>query len=292
MFAYIIPIAFMGILGLLLATVLAIANKHLYFFEDPRVDEVEEMLPHANCGACGAVSCRAFAEKLVEGKLQPSNCTVNSMEMNRAIANFLNIDVGGGERLIARLACAGGSNVTKRYADYEGLADCRAAAQVSGAGKGCTWGCLGYGDCAEVCDFDAIMMNALGLPVVSAKLCTACGDCIKICPRDLFSLQPADHRLWVACKNLEKGEAAEKECAVACIACGHCAVDAPEGLIMMRNNLAEIDYSKNSLSSRTAIERCPTGAIVWLEDGLQKGHDAVKIIRKGALPIDRFSSST
>ena len=55
----------------------------------------------------------------------------------------------------------------------------------------------------------------------------------------------------------------------------------------MENNLAVIDYSRNSLASRLAIERCPTGAIVWLDDraGVQRGREAVKIVRKEALPI-------
>ena len=44
---------FMLGLGVVLASVLAIANRKLYVYEDPRIDEVEEMLPHANCGACG-----------------------------------------------------------------------------------------------------------------------------------------------------------------------------------------------------------------------------------------------
>ena len=130
-------------------------------------------------------------------------------------------------------------------------------------------------------------MDRHGLPVVDVELCTACGDCMDACPRDLFSLHAVSHRLWVACKNLEKGEAAEAECLVMCTACGRCAADAPEGLITIENNLAVIDYSKNALASRLAIERCPTGAIVWLEDGvaMHKGKEAVRVVRKEALPV-------
>lgn len=60
--------AFMLCLGIALAFILAIANRKLYVYEDPRIDEVEEMLPHANCGACGKPGCRPFAEALVKGK--------------------------------------------------------------------------------------------------------------------------------------------------------------------------------------------------------------------------------
>lgn len=281
-------VGFMAVLGLLLAGVLAVANRRLYVYEDPRIDQVEAMLPSANCGSCGTAGCRAFAEKLVSGELQPGLCTVNPNEANQMIANFLGVELGSQEKRVARLACAGGSNVATRRASYSGLDSCRAAAMVAGGGKGCAWGCLGLGDCAKVCEFDALTMNAHELPVVDVERCTACGDCVEICPRDLFSLHAISHRLWVACKSLEKGDRAEADCAVACTACGRCAADAPEGLIQIENNLAVIDYGKNALASRLAVERCPTGAIVWLDDetGIaQKGRDAKRIVRKGALPV-------
>ena len=281
-----VAVGFMAGLGLTLATVLVIANRRLFVHEDPKIDEVEELLPHANCGACGTAGCRVFAEKLVAGELQPGACTVNSAEMNQIIADYLGVELGSREKRVARLACAGGSNVARRHGDYQGVESCRAAALVAGGGKGCAWGCLGLGDCERICDFDAIVMDRHDLPEVIDDLCTACGDCVDICPRDLFSLQPLSHHLWVACKNLEKGEAAEAECVVACNGCGRCAADAPGGLVAIENNLAVIDYSRNALASRIAIERCPTGAIVWLDGGVQKGREAVRIVRKEALPLE------
>ena len=282
-----IAVAFMALLGLLLAAILALANKQLFVYEDPRIDEVEDMLPHANCGACGTAGCRAFAEKLVNGELQPGKCTVNSPDMNALIAEYLGVELGAEERRVARLACAGGTHVARVRASYSGLDTCRAAALISGGGKGCAWGCLGFGDCEQVCDFDAIVMDRHGLPVVDNEKCTACGDCVDICPRDLFSLHPVDHRLWVACKNQEKGDEAEADCAVVCTACGLCAADAPEGLITMVDNLAVVDYTRNRLASPLAIQRCPTGAIVWLEDEavITKGKQARKIVRKNPLPV-------
>ena len=280
-------VGFMAVLGLILASVLVVANKRLYVFEDPRIDQVEELLPKANCGACGTAGCRQFAEKLVQGEIEPVKCTVNTKEMNQVIADFLGVDLGAGEKRVARLACAGGIHVAYIRASYGGVQSCRGAALVSGGGKGCSWGCLGLGDCAEVCEFDAIHLDKHGLPVVSEDKCTACGDCVTVCPKDLFSLHPVSHRLWVACKNQELGDEAQHQCQVVCTACGRCAQDSPEGLIEIRDNLAAIDYAKNSLASKVAIERCPTGAIVWLEkDGtVVKGRDARKVIRKAPLPV-------
>lgn len=277
----------MAALGVALAILLAVASRRLYVYEDPRIDEVEDMLPHSNCGACGTPGCRPFAEMLIKGEVEPGQCTVNSANANQEIADYLGVAVGDIEKQVARLACAGGVHVARTRARYEGMKSCRAASLVSGGGKGCTWGCLGLGDCEVVCDFDAITMNRHGLPVVDADKCTACGDCVEVCPKKLFSLQPVSRRLWVACMNQQPGDEAELECEVACTACARCAADAPEGLITMRNELAVIDYSKNALASRIAIERCPTGAIVWLDDktGPQRGRDAKKVVRQEALPI-------
>src|SRR5512143_1582110 len=136
---------FMALLGVALAWLLAAASRRLYVFEDPRIDQVEEMLPHSNCGACGTAGCRNFAEGLVEGKLQPVQCTVNSPDQNRAIAGLLGVALGEQEKRVARLACAGGTHVAFIRARYEGLGSCRAAAVVGGGGKGCAWGCLGLG---------------------------------------------------------------------------------------------------------------------------------------------------
>lgn len=270
-----------------MAALLVLANKRLAVFEDPRIDRVEDLLPHANCGACGTAGCRQFAEKLVAGEVDPGQCTVNAKVTNQVIADFLGVSLGKHEKRVARLACAGGNHVARNRGEYRGLGTCRAAALVSGGGKGCTWGCLGLGDCEVVCDFDAILMTRQGLPEVDAEACTACGDCVTVCPKKLFSLHPVSHRLWVACKNQEMGDEAEADCQVICTACGRCAQDAPEGLIEISNNLAVVNYEKNSLASRVAIERCPTGAIVWLDDrqGAQKGRDAKRVVRRAPLPL-------
>ncbi|MDP6449397.1 MAG: RnfABCDGE type electron transport complex subunit B [Lentisphaeria bacterium] len=272
-------------MGTGLAVVLAAANRRLYVYEDPRIDDVEDMLPSNNCGACGTPSCRIFAELAVLRKIAPGKCTVNTPDANAAIADYLGVDAGTEEKRVARLACAGGSHVARNRAYYSGLETCRAAAMVEGGPKSCTWGCLGFGDCMTVCDFDAITMDEHGLPVVNEDLCTACNACVEVCPKSLFSLQPLSHRLWIACKNEAEGGVAEADCEVACTACGRCAADAP-GLITMQNNLAQIDYTQNHLATRTPIQRCPTGAIVyWNSDGTaEKGVAAKKIIRTSPLP--------
>ena len=277
-------VAAMGGLTIILAALLILANKKLFVVEDPRIDMVEEMLPNTNCGACGYPGCRPFAEALLKGEILPGSCTVSSEEGREEIADFLGVDVGAQEKRVARLACAGGINVARNRARYQGLQTCRAAAQVAGGGKGCFWGCLGLDDCEVVCDFDAIHMDAFSLPVVDEDNCTACNDCVEICPKDLFSLHPVSHRLWVACKNQETGDEILEDCEVACTACERCVMDATRGLIWMENNLPVVDYSKDH-ATRAPIQRCPTGAIVWLDKkGPVKGVHSKKVLRKSTLP--------
>ncbi len=278
-----IPILTLGLLTLALAGLIAVANKKLYVYEDPRIDQVEDMLPHANCGACGFPGCRPFAEALVSGQVLPGKCSVSSDAGRAAIASFLGVALGAEEKRVARLACNGGINVAINQAYYKGVSTCQAATLISGGGKACSWGCLGYGDCEVVCDFDAISMNEFGIPVVDIKKCTACGDCVEACPKMLFSIHPISHRLWVACKSLEAGDEVLDVCDVGCSACGKCVMDAEDNMITMVKNLPVINYSKNH-KTQDPIQRCPTGAIVWLDDkdGIIKGKEAKKIIRKGS----------
>jgi Na+-translocating ferredoxin:NAD+ oxidoreductase RNF subunit RnfB len=277
---------FMACLGLALAGVLAFANRRLFVYEDPRIGEVEDLLPKSNCGACGVAGCRAFAEKAVAGEIVPAQCTVNSAEGIQAIARLLGVAAGEVEKRVARLACAGGKHVAWTRARYAGLATCRAATVVSGGGKECAWGCLGLGDCVTVCDQDAITLDDHGLPVVDAEKCTACNDCVEVCPKGLFSLEAISHKLWVACKNRAEGDAAEASCEVACTACGKCVAEAPPGLMALKNNLVEIDYRFNERAASSFIDRCPTGAIVWFDtpNHARRGHESKKILRHDALP--------
>ena len=257
--------AIMTGIGLFFGTVLAVAQRFLRVDEDPRIEATNELLPGTNCGACGQPGCLPFAEKLVAGEVEPGQCTVSTDEAIESIAELLQVDAGRTEKLVARLRCAGGSRQAHQIAEYRGFEGCRAAAVVSGGGKGCAWGCLGLGDCERACTFDAIHMNANGLPQVDTTKCRACPDCVAACPKDLFELVPLDQHLYVQCNIPLAGEAATQLCATACDACGRCAADAAPGLIRMEGNLPVIDLASGATPSPEAVYRCPTNAIVWLE---------------------------
>jgi Na+-translocating ferredoxin:NAD+ oxidoreductase RNF subunit RnfB len=260
-----LSVMILGGVGIIFAIFIAAAYRKLRVWEDPRIEAVAGMLPNANCGACGLPGCRAFAEQAVEGKIQPAQCSVMNADGVAAIAGYLGVEAGQAVKRVARLLCAGGLDVTTRTAQYRGLSTCAAATSVAGGGKGCAWGCLGLGDCATACDFGAITMNEVGLPVVDPALCTACGDCVTACPKDLFAIRPLDQHLLVQCRNLLTGDAVLEQCRVACTACGKCVQDGAPGLISVATGVAVIDDSFLSLEDPAAVARCPTGAIVWLQ---------------------------
>ena len=281
-------IAILTLAGLcfIFATLLVLAHRVLHVDEDPRIDAVQLMLPGTNCGACGYPGCLGLSEAIVKGEVLPGKCTVMTEDERDEVAAFMGVDAGAEEKVVARLACAGGKNSARNRAQYAGIESCRGAELVAGGGKACFWGCLGMGDCESVCELDAIYMNEHGLPVVIEDKCTACNDCVEACPKDLFSLHPVSHRLWVACKNLEKGEKVIADCEVGCDACARCEKDAPQGLVTMVNNLPVVDYDRNMAgkpNAKEAIERCPTGAIVWFDekDGPLTGRAAHRVIRQG-----------
>lgn len=286
----ILGVAILFGLGVVFATLLAVAHRRFRVEEDPRIDRVEELLPGANCGACGSPGCRAFAERVVKGEAKPGRCTVSPAEKVEEIAALLGVEMGTEEKRVARLLCAGGKNEAHQAARYAGESTCRAATIVSAGGKGCIWGCLGYGDCETACTFGAIAMNEDRLPVVDIDRCTACGDCVSACPKDLFVLAPLRQKLIVQCRSLLAGEAAEALCSVACNACGRCALDAPEDLIEMRNNLPVIDTEKLEFQTAAATARCPTGAIAWVE-GRQFARPAAAVLPLGRVGVHREDSA-
>jgi electron transport complex protein RnfB len=276
-------IAVMTGLGLWFAVVLAIAYRFLRVEEDPRLEVVEELLPGNNCGACGQPGCVAFAEKLVTAEATPGKCTVADEGTLEQLATFLGVDVGAEEKRIARLKCAGGAANVRDFARYQGMSTCRGAVVVDGGGRGCIWGCLGLGDCERACTFDAIAMNEDDLPVVEPDLCTACGDCVDVCPVDLFVLVPESEKLFVQCSSPLAGEDALSRCNVACDACGRCALDSPGDTVEMVNGLPIVHYDRGVRPTPAATWRCPTASIVWLEGKqFEEPEDEVPLRRQHA----------
>jgi len=264
----IISVAALGGLGFFAAIVLFFIASKFKVFEDPKIDEVEEALPAANCGGCGSPGCRAFAEATVKSakenkNLDGLNCPVGGNDVMQQVGSILGLEVAAQVPLIAVIRCSGSHANTPAKVKYEGVSSCAFSHALFAGEGGCQYGCLGDGDCVAACDFDAIHMSPeTGLPVVNDK-CTACGACVEACPRDIIELRkkgPKDRRIFVSCVNKEKGGPAKKNCSVACIGCGKCEKECKFDAIKIENFLAYIDFNNCTLC-RKCVEVCPTNAI-------------------------------
>ena len=260
----IFTIATLAVLGLLLAIVLYIVAQKFKVEEDPRIDIVESKLPGANCGGCGKAGCRAFAEAAVKEGLDKCFCPVGGNPTMQKIAEALGLTVEAKEPQVAVVRCSGSCDKRKKTTVYDGLATCSTIASLYSGDTDCKFGCLGRGDCEAACKFDAIKVNPeTGLPEVDEEKCTACGACAKACPKGIIELRnkgPKSRRLYVACRNQDKGAVARKACLAACIGCGKCQKVCAFEAITIENNLAYIDYTKCRMCRKCAAE-CPTGAI-------------------------------
>lgn len=261
----IFTIAILVGLGIVAALVLYIIAQKFKVYEDPRIDQVEEMLPSANCGGCGFAGCRAMATALVEQEdISALYCPPGGQETMSKIAGFLGKSAGEKEPLVAVVRCNGQTCNRTKTNIFDGADSCAVIAATYGGETGCTWGCLGKGDCTLVCTFDAIHMNPeTGLPEVDEEKCTACGACVKACPKIIIELRkkgPKGRRVFVSCINKDKGAVAMKSCKVACIGCGKCVKACPFEAITLENNLAYIDPMKCRIC-RKCVPECPTKAI-------------------------------
>jgi len=261
----IITIISLSAIGIFAAVILYYAAQKFKVYEDPRIGQVEELLPSANCGGCGFPGCRNFAEALVKAdSLDDLYCPVGGNETMANIAKFLGHEATEKEPYIAVLRCNGACEFRPPVNKYDGARSCKIESNLYSGDTGCQYGCLGHGDCVEVCNFDALYMDPItGLPVVNQDNCTACGKCVEECPKDLFELRPKgkkDRRIFVACRNEDKGGIAKKSCSVACIGCGKCVKVCPFDAITMENFLAYIDPIKCKLC-RKCVPECPTNAI-------------------------------
>lgn len=277
----------LGAIGIAAAVVLYFVAQKFKVIEDPRIDDVEQALPAANCGGCGYPGCRGFAEATVRSAsdnkhIEGLNCPVGGNDVMKAVAAILGLEVEESKPLIAVVRCNGSRQNSPQKVAYDGPATCAFAHNLYSGEGGCPYGCLGLGDCVASCQFDAIHMDPVtGLPVVNDK-CVACGACVKACPRGIIELRhkgPKDRRIFVSCVNKEKGGPAKKNCEVACIGCGKCEKECKFDAITITNNLAYIDFEKCKLCRKCAPV-CPTNAIHELHFPPKKEKPATETVEE------------
>lgn len=262
MMEILIPIIVLGGLGLVLGVFLAYASKKFAVEIDENVEKVIEILPGINCGACGYPGCNGYADGVVLHSADINLCAPGGAEVVSNIAKILGQEVKeGGEKIVARVMCKGdNSKSTKRYDFNVDNKSCAASSIYFGGDKSCVYGCLGYGDCADVCPVDAIEITDKGIAIVDEDKCVSCGKCVKACPKYVIKMVPQKSEYTVFCSSKDKGALSRKVCEVSCIACTLCVKACPVDAIEITGNLAKIDPEK-CINCGLCELKCPTNAI-------------------------------
>lgn len=275
-----LSIIVLGVIGIVGAAVLYIVAQRFYVHEDPRIDQVEALLPGANCGGCGRSGCRDFAAACVGADtLDGLSCPSSSAETMKKIGEIVGLAAVAAKPKIAVIKCNGTCSMRPDIARFEGAHSCAVLASLGTGETACPNGCLGCGDCVEACPYGAMQMNKeTGLPEVIEDKCVGCGACTKACPKGIIELRnkgPRGMRVYVACSNKEKGALAMKECKAACIGCGKCAKSCASEAITVASSLAYIDFEKCKLCKK-CVDQCPTHAILAVNFPVKKAPDAAK----------------
>ena len=256
----------LGALGCAFGLILAVASKIFEVKADPRLAEVLDCLPGANCGGCGFPGCSACANAIVAGTAPVNACPGLSGGNIARIAAIMGVEATSTERRVAFVRCSGGDRAGHKFEKYVGLEDCIAAMKVSGNGLlDCAFGCLGLGSCVNVCKFDAIHINDNGVAEVDRTKCTHCMQCAAICPRHVIVDMPYNMGILIPCASKDKGAVSKNNCSISCIGCKLCEKSCPHGAIVVKNNVAVIDYDKCT-SCGICVTKCPRKLIVDIHD--------------------------
>lgn len=250
----------LGILGLLIGALLAYASLKFHVEVDPRIEQLEGILPGANCGACGKAGCSGYAAALVNENAPADLCAPGGIEVAKKVAIVMEINHTPEKiKKVAFVFCQGGKKAKDKFV-YSGIKKCAAAIMVTGGQKACSFGCLGFGDCIEACQFDAIKLNADQVPVIDADKCINCKACINACPKNIIQEVIFKETAAVVCRSHDTGKTAKVACETACIGCGICVKSCPYDAITLEKNLAVIN---KDLCTNCGIcaTKCPTKAI-------------------------------
>ncbi|MCL2366815.1 MAG: RnfABCDGE type electron transport complex subunit B [Oscillospiraceae bacterium] len=256
-----VAIVSVAAIGFVCATLLAVASKVMAVKEDERLVRVRDLLPGANCGACGFSGCSGYASAIVKEAAATNLCPPGGNDL----AAQLNVVMGTGAsgsvvRRVAVVHCLGNREVKSEKMNYSGIKACHAVKPLYGGQYACAFGCMGYGDCQNVCPVDAVCIEN-GLAHIDPRKCIACGLCVKACPNDIIAIHDMPMAVAVLCSNTEKGAVLKDKCRVGCIGCMKCAKGCPEQAIVVADFLAKIDYSKCNGCGQCAV-LCPKQCVV------------------------------
>ncbi|MCI5839740.1 MAG: RnfABCDGE type electron transport complex subunit B [Peptoniphilaceae bacterium] len=256
------PVVVLAIMGFVFAFLLGIVSEKFYVEVDLKQKKVREVLPGANCGACGYPGCDGCAAAIANKEAPASACVIGGADVAAKVAEAIGeVADFSQEKKLALVKCNGDCNNSVEKFHYEGIKDCRAMISYFGGSKACSYGCLGCGSCVDACEFDAIHIKN-NIAVVDRNKCVACGACVKICPKNIIELVPESMNYAVLCMSQDKGKDVRSNCKVGCIGCRICSKTYPEAFEINSNLSKETGIENPDMSLiDEAINKCPMNSI-------------------------------
>ena len=263
-----IPVLIVAGIGLLAGIILAVASAIMAVPKDEKAEAILEVLPGANCGACGFSGCSGYAAALSKGEAQPGLCSPGGEACAKACAELLGTGDVAVEKKTALVHCMGSYDCTSDKMRYDGIDSCAASTLLAGGISSCRYGCMGMGDCAAVCEYGAINV-CNGMASIDPAKCRGCAKCTAACPKGLISFVPLKKQAVVRCSNCDKGAETMKVCKVGCIGCGKCMKACEVGAVKVTNFCAKVDPAK-CIGCGKCAEVCPRHVITMLDASFLK----------------------
>ncbi len=258
-----IPVIVLGLIGLVMGSILAVASKVFQVETDPREEKVSALLPGANCGGCGFAGCAACAAAIAKGDAPVAACPGISAEALKEICAVMGVNEQEKTPMAAFVQCNGQLDKANFRYFFDGSKTCADIAALQQGDKLCAYACLGYGDCVQACNFGALSIEN-GIAKVHTADCVGCGVCVKTCPKQVLALMPKNIEAYaVKCSSKDKGAAMKEICSAGCIGCKLCEKACAFGAVKVENNLAKIDTQKCTGCGACA-EKCPKHIIVGI----------------------------
>ena len=257
---YILPILIFLGFGALSGILLLVASRVLAVKTDETEAQITEVLPGANCGGCGYSGCEGYARAVVHDGVATNLCKPGGAEVMNKINAIMGKEGGVFIKEVAFVRCNGCNTATEDKYTYTGTPSCAAVEKFYNGKGSCRFGCAGYGDCAAVCDNDAISIIN-GVAVVDEARCLGCGKCVAACPNNLIFIRRQTSTVALRCSSGDVGKVASAACRNSCIGCKLCEKKCPNSAIVVADNHAIIDYEKCT-SCGACVEACPRKCLV------------------------------
>jgi len=275
-----IGLAVLVCIGLFFGIGLALAAQKFAVKANPKVEEVLEVLAGAQCGGCGYAGCEGYAEAVVNNADVPPNlCFPGKAAVAEAVAEITGKKITVMENMVAAVKCSRLDGEVRQKYLYLGHNTCTGANLAFGGPQECAYACIGLGECAAACPFDAITMQQQ-FPVIDPERCVGCGSCARVCPKKVIELMPIKARVWVPCSTRDPGKTVKTVCKAGCISCKMCVKVCPAQAVSFDDIGVIIDHAKclayGPECKEICVEKCPRNIFRLFHSGITKAEQPQK----------------